>query len=140
MESSFFKVVLKPTNQQSNLSQDALLPTHFLNLVVNGIKPQLSDQPIIDHKLTKIEQPIIFMVFITWSWSYDTNVANKMQLILVCQHVPFQLVLCFHVDMAYCTSCMLSLVNLKLTTIFKTYSAVFTSSVNLSDVILEVSF
>ena len=42
--------------------------------------------------------------------------------------------------MANCTSCMLSLVNLKLTTIFKTDSAVFTSSVYLSDVILEVSF
>ena len=38
---------------------------YSLNLVVDGIQTQFSDQPINDHKLTKIERLIIFMVFIT---------------------------------------------------------------------------
>ena len=42
------------TNRATYLSQDALLlRNNFLNLVVDGIKTQLSDQPINDHKLTK---------------------------------------------------------------------------------------
>ena len=38
------------TNRATYLSQDALLlRNNFLNLVVDGIKTQLSDQPINDH-------------------------------------------------------------------------------------------